>query len=150
VALLSTYGYISAAFVSGPRLPYALAAEGECPAILATLHPRFHTPIYAILGFGLVTFVLAVTGTFRWALALSAGSMAVIYAGVCASLLRLRRVEPAAESLRLPFGSVLALAGVAVCLMLILQLDARHAALMLVTASLSTGNWLWVVRKSRQ
>src|SRR5437016_3752575 len=112
-ALISTYGYLAASFVSAPRLPYALAVEGDCPPILATLHPRSDTPVYAIVGFAIVGCALAISGTFRWALALSAGSMTVVYTGICAALIRLRRKRPAADALRIPFGTIVAIVGIA-------------------------------------
>ena len=148
-AMLSTYGYLAAAFVSGPRLPYALAVEGDSPPVLATLHPRFHTPVYAIIGFAIVSCALALSGTFLWALALSAGSMAILYAAICASLIRLRRTQPQADALRVPFGPVLAIIGIAVCAALLAQLDARHAVLMLLAASLATASWLFAAYQTR-
>ena len=139
-AMISTYGYLAAAFVSAPRLPYALAVDGDCPPVLATLHARFHTPVYAIIGFAIVGCALALSGTFLWALALSAGSMAVTYGGVCAALIRLRRIRPGADALRIPLGRVLAIVGIALCAMLLTQLDVRHALLMLLTGSLAAAN----------
>jgi APA family basic amino acid/polyamine antiporter len=148
-AMLSTYGFIAGAFVSVPRLPYSLAAEGDAPPFFATLHPRFRTPVYAIVGFAIVSWVLAATGSFLWALALSAGSTAIVYAGNCASLIQLRRVRPHADAVRVPFGRALAIAGIVVCATLLAQLDGRHALLMLLTASLAAGNWLWATRQTR-
>ena len=86
--------------------------EGDCPPVLATLHPRFHTPVYGIIGLAIVGCALALSGTFLWALALSAGSMAGTYAGVCAVLIHLRRKRPGADALRIPCGTVLAIVGI--------------------------------------
>jgi len=147
-AMVSTYGYITASLLAATRLPYSLAAEGDGPAFLATLHSRFHTPVYAIVTFAVIAWALAASGTFLWALALSAGSMALIYAGICASLLQLRRAKPSGDFLRVPFGPVLAVAGIILCATLLAQLDATHALLMLMTAALATGNWLWAVRQA--
>jgi basic amino acid/polyamine antiporter, APA family len=149
-AIVSTYGYIAAAFVTAPRLPYALAIAGEAPPVLAILHRRSGAPVYAIAGFAILSWALAVSGTFRWALELSAGSAAIICAGVCASLLRLRRMNPTADALRLPFGPALAALGIALCAVLLAQLDARHVILLLVTASLPVANWLWAARQTRR
>lgn len=63
-AMLSTYGHIAASLVSAPRLPYSLAAEGDGPPFFATLHPRFHTPVSAIISFAIVSWTLAASGTF--------------------------------------------------------------------------------------
>src|SRR5215472_3978209 len=107
-AMLSSYGYMSADVVTTPRLLYSLAVEGDLPEPFARIHPRFHTPIYPIVGFVAVGYLLALSGTFLWALALSAAAIAVIYIGICASLIRLRRLNPAAEALRIPCGPAVA------------------------------------------
>jgi amino acid transporter len=145
-AMLSTYGYIVAAVATAPRLPYALASAGEAPSFLATVHTRFHTPVYAIITFALLGWILAATGTFFWALELAAGAAAVISGCVCAALIRLRHTQPAAPAWRLPFGTGFAIAGLALCAILLAQLDARHALLMLLTVSIATANWVWAIR----
>jgi basic amino acid/polyamine antiporter, APA family len=141
-AMLSTYGYMSADLVSAPRLLYALAAEQDLPAVLARVHPRFATPIYPILGFAILGYALALSGTFLWALALAAGGMAVIYLAICASLIRLRSLSPTADALRIPFGRTLAVAGIVVAVLLLAQLDAQRLGLMVVTVGLAGANWL--------
>jgi basic amino acid/polyamine antiporter, APA family len=61
-ALVSIYGWISAAMLYAPRLTYSSAAQGEFPALFARLHPRFHTPATAILLYALTAWVLAASG----------------------------------------------------------------------------------------
>lgn len=148
-AMLSTYGYMSADVVTTPRLPYSLAVEGDLPELLARVHPRFHTPIYPIVGFVAVGYLLALSGTFLWALALSAGAEAVVYMGICASLIRLRRLNPTADALRIPCGGGVAVVGIAVSVVLLAQLDAARLGLMLITAAIAGANWLWAVSSER-
>jgi amino acid transporter len=149
-AMLSTYGYMSADVVTTPRLLYSLAVEGDLPHLLARVHPRFHTPIYPIVGFVAVGYLLALSGTFLWALALSAGAQTVVYMGICASLIRLRRLNPTADALRIPCGRTVAVAGIAVSVVLLAQLDAGRLGLMLITAAIAGANWLWAVSAERQ
>ena len=144
-AMLSTYGYMSADVVTTPRLLYSLAVEGDLPELLAQVHPRFHTPIYPIVGFVAVGYFLALSGTFMWALALAAGAQAVIYLGICAALIGLRRLNPTADALRIPCGPALAVAGIAVSILLLAQLDAGRLGLMVITAAVAGANWLWAV-----
>ena len=146
-AMLSTYGYLSADLVTAPRLLYSMAAERDLPTVLARVHPRFSTPIYPILGFATAGYVLALSGTFLWALALAAGGMAVIYLAICASLIRLRSLSPAADALRIPCGRTLAAIGMIVAILLLAQLDVGRLALMLITVVLAGANWLWAVRQ---
>lgn len=145
--MLSTYGYISAAFLNAPRLPSAFASHGDCPASFGDLHPRFHTPSLSILVLGLLVWALALTGTFRWALILSVASSTIYYAGVCASLIRLRRIHPEEDALRIPWGRMWAVLGFGVSLALLTQIDRLDAALMSVTATIATVNWWWARRR---
>src|SRR4051794_3958945 len=102
--MVSTYGWISGAFFNAPRFAVSLAAQGDCPALLGKLHPRFHTPSAGILLYAVAVSLLAVTGTFLWAVALTAGSIMIFYSVACAALIRLRRLQPDAPALRVPFG----------------------------------------------
>jgi amino acid transporter len=149
-AMVSTYGYMTADVVTTPRLLYSLAVEGDLPEPLARVHPRFHTPMYPIIGFVAVGYLLALSGTFLWALALTAGASGVVYMGICASLIRLRQLNPTADALRIPCGRVVAVAGIAVSVVLLAQLDAGRLGLMLVTAAIAGVNWLWAVNAERQ
>jgi amino acid transporter len=146
--MVSTYGWISGGMLNAPRLPYAFAAHGDCPAALGALHPRFNTPGVAIVLYAVLVWVLAGTGTFLWVLELTAGSMMVLYAGVCLALIRLRRLQPHADALRVPAGPVLAVAGALLSIVLMTQLDLRQALLMGVTALFATANWAWARRQA--
>ena len=73
---------------------FALSTNGDFPAFFSKLHSRFRTPHVSILCFATFVWLLAVTGTFRWALALSAGSMMIVYGTVRATLIRFRRLHP--------------------------------------------------------
>ena len=145
--MISTYGWLSASVLNAPRLAYSFAAQRDFPAVFARLHPRFRTPVPAIFLYATLTWALAVTGSFLWALTLSAGSMMILYAGVCAALLRFRKLKPHADALRVPFGPVLAVVGIGVSLVLLSQLKTREILLMTVTALLATANWFWATRK---
>ena len=146
-ALVSIYGWISAAMLYAPRLAYSLAAQGDFPAIFARIHTRFYTPSVAILLYAFVGWVLAASGTFLWLVAVGSGTFMVLYAAMCASLIRLRKLRSNVDAFRVPFGPVLSICGVAISLTLMTGLERREALLMCVTALLATANWLWVRRR---
>jgi APA family basic amino acid/polyamine antiporter len=146
-AMVSTYGWISAALLNAPRLLYSLAAEGDFPAVFAKLDPRFQTPGVAIVLFALTGWLLAASGTFLWIVAISAASMIVYYAAACACLGRLRKMRPNADAFRVPFGPALSMIAVAIALALATGLQVREVLLMGVTALIATANWLWVRRR---
>ncbi|MGA9883430.1 MAG: APC family permease [Candidatus Acidiferrales bacterium] len=141
--MLSVYGYISAAILNAPRLASAFAENGDGPEWLGRLHPRFRTPGLAIFLFAALVWILALTGTFLWALALAVGASTIYYGGVCASLIRLRRMRPNAEALRIRWGPVWAVLGIIFSPLMLTQMDVREALLMLVTAGLAAANWWW-------
>ena len=145
-ALISMYGWISAAMLYGPRLAYSLAAQGDFPSVFARLHPRFHTPSVSILFSAFTGWILASSGTFLWIVALSSGSMIIMYAGICASLIRLRKLRPNADALRIPFGPFLSILAIAISLLLMTGLKRRELLWMCVTALIATANWLWARR----
>lgn len=143
-AMLSTYGNVSAGVLTAPRLAYSFAAHGEFPAVLGRLHPRYNTPAVSIVLFSILVWVLAETGTFLWALALSAGSMMVVYAATCAALIRLRQLRSDADALRVSFGRTLGAIGVLIACALLTQLKLSEWLLMLVTFAVGVAHWCWV------
>lgn len=58
VSLMST---VNAMVTIGPRVYYAMANNGAFLKAAATVHPRWHTPVYAILAQGVCTMLLTVT-----------------------------------------------------------------------------------------
>jgi amino acid transporter len=47
--MFSTFGALNGNLLVGPRLLYAMGADGLAPAALHRVHPRYHTPAAAIL-----------------------------------------------------------------------------------------------------
>ena len=146
--MISTYGWISGNILNAPRIFYALAATGDAPARLAKLHPRFNTPALAIVVYAGLVWTLAATGSYLWVLALTAGSMMILYGGSCAALIRLRKLRPEAPALRVPFGPILAVISVSISLVLLTRLKAQQVLLMVVTALLAAANWWWAKRRA--
>jgi len=147
--MISSYGWIAGSTLNAPRIAYAFSAHGDFPRFLGRLHSRYRTPALAIFAYSALVWTLALTGTFLWVAAVSAGSMAIEYGGICAALIKLRKMQPDAQALRLPCGYAFALGGIAICVALLSRLSIREALLMGVTALLATGNWWWARRSAR-
>jgi basic amino acid/polyamine antiporter, APA family len=143
-AMLSTFGWLSGAFVTNPRLTYALAERGDFPRIFAAVHPRFRTPYISILLWAAVVLALALYGNFIWNAILSVAARLVTYSASCAALIRLRRLQPQAAAWRAPAGPLLALFGIAFCVLLIARMNADHARIVAVVALVGLFNWLAV------
>ena len=89
-AVISVTGASMGGALSGSRNLFALAEQGDLPAVFGYVHPRFRTPVVAILITSSVTLTLALTGTFESMATVSAISRLVVYVGTCVSTLRLR------------------------------------------------------------
>jgi amino acid transporter len=77
--------------LSGSRNLFALAEQRDLPRAFGHVHPRYHTPDFAIVFTCVITLVLAVSGSFAALAATSAVTRLLVYAGTCASVLALRR-----------------------------------------------------------
>jgi basic amino acid/polyamine antiporter, APA family len=149
-AMVSISGWIAADLLNAPRLVYSLAAARDFPSLFARLHSRFHTPTGAIVLYALMAWVLAVSGGFLWAAAVSAGSTMVYYAVASMSLIRLRELRPNSDAFRIPIGSVLSVLGTAISIALLAGLKRSELLLMCVTVLIATVNWLWAKSRYEQ
>jgi len=143
-ALVSCYGYLSAKILAVPRVTFALAEAGDFPAWFAAIHPRFRTPYFSILVFAFLIWLLALFGNFSWNLTLSAVARLFYYAVGCAALPVLRKKQAEAERFRLPGGTVFAVLGVVICLVLITRVDLSGSIILVATIVAALINWIWV------
>jgi amino acid transporter len=146
-AMISAYGWLSASMLNAPRLLYSMADRRELFGPFGKLHPRFNTPHMSVVTFALLAWLLALTGTFRWAVVLSAGAAMIFDGAVCAALLRLRRIQPQAALFRLRFGPVFSVLGITICLALLSRMELKQVLLMSITAFVATANWWWARRR---
>lgn len=76
--------------LSGSRSVFALAEQGDLPAVFGRVHPVYRTPHVAIWFTSIVLVVLALTGSFVFLAAVSAVARLVVYMSACGATLRLR------------------------------------------------------------
>jgi amino acid transporter len=142
-ALVSLYGYLSAMMLAGPRIPFAMAENRDLPAVFAAIHPRFRTPNVSIVLWAALMWGLAVYGNFRWNVALSTAARLFYYGLTCAALIALRRQQPEAARFRLPAGTLMALLGIAFCLVLMRSIGKPEVVILAATTVIALLNWLW-------
>ena len=148
-ALISFYGYLSAKILAMPRVPFALAEQGDFPKAFAAVHSRFHTPYVSILVFAAMVWGLALFGDFKWNVTLSAVARLLYYGVGCAALPILRRKQPeGAEAMfQLPAGNLFAGLGVVLCLILVTRVDFGQSLILIATVALAFVNWAMVARR---
>ena len=118
-SVVSMTGNNAGQVLSGSRMLYALAEQGQLPRFLARIHPRYRTPANAILFTSAVALILALSGSFAQIAVVSALARLLMYAGSAAATLRLRsadlvnNVKPA--GFRAPLGPAMPIAAIAVC-----------------------------------
>ena len=87
-------GSISAMVLAGPRVYYAMAQDGQFFAAAGSVHPRFRTPVVAIIAQSVWAGILVLTGTFVQLVEYTAFAV-VLFSGIAVSaLFVLRHREP--------------------------------------------------------
>lgn len=145
-AVISGYGYLSANVLHAPRITYALAEQGDFPAFLAIVHPRYRTPYVSILIYSLLVFFFAFIGNFEWNALLSAVSRLAVYAAMALAVPILRRRKDAPAQFAVPFPHLFAGLGLLFSTALATQIGSSELLVMTVTTAIALANWL-VVRK---
>jgi APA family basic amino acid/polyamine antiporter len=140
-ALISFYGYLSAKILAMPRVPFALAEQGDFPRAFAAVHRRYQTPYVSILVFAGMVWAFALIGEFKWNVTLSAVARLLYYGVGCAALPALRRKQPDGALFRLPAGNYLAGLGLVLCVVLVSQVDFGQSLILVATVALATLNW---------
>jgi APA family basic amino acid/polyamine antiporter len=90
-ALISVMGTMNAIVLAAPRLLFAMAEQGQLPAMISRVHRSFHTPHVALFISAAGMLVLTLPGTFASAAILSTIIRLITYAVTCAALPVLRR-----------------------------------------------------------
>jgi amino acid transporter len=89
-SIVSMSGNLAGQVLSGSRMLFALAENGELPRFLSKIHPGYRTPSNAVLFTSAVALGLALSGSFVLLAAASAVARLVAYTGACAATLALR------------------------------------------------------------
>jgi amino acid transporter len=124
-AMLSCFGLVSGDILATSRLPYAAARDGLLPSWLGKIHPKFATPHRAIWMYAGIGLLLSVSGGFRQLATLSSSAILVIYVGVLAASIRLRKLK-AEGSFRLPGGTVVPVLALGITIWFLSNLQVRE------------------------
>ncbi|HEX6729658.1 MAG TPA: amino acid permease [Pyrinomonadaceae bacterium] len=136
-ALVSVFGTLNVIMLACTRLPFAMATQGQLPAPLARVHKRFRTPHVSILISAAAALMIALPGTFIYAVKITVITRVIVYASTCAALPYLRRRSPAApDSFRAPAGVAVAIICVMLCFVLLASSDGREARDVLVATAI--------------
>lgn len=136
-ALLSMIGILHLAMLATPRVPFAMAEQGQFPQILSTTHRRFHTPYFAILITSAIMLALTLSGTFIYLVTMSVIIRLLVYAAMCAALPVLRsRGEKSTSTFTVPAGIVVSVISLVLCLWLLSNSGWREGRDTLIAAAI--------------
>jgi basic amino acid/polyamine antiporter, APA family len=91
-AVISMLGTLNVTMLTVSRVPYAMAAAGQLPPMLAVVHPRYRTPYVAVLMSAILVLGLTLSSSFVYLLTVSTISRLLVFAVTCAALPRLRNM----------------------------------------------------------
>jgi amino acid transporter len=126
-ALVSIFGTLNVIMLACTRLPFAMAEQGQLPLPLASIHRRFRTPHVSILVCATAALLIAVSGTFIYAVKITVITRVIVYASTCLALPILRRRRHDAGGFKVPFGTGVSVLCVALCIWLLVNSDWREA-----------------------
>ena len=126
-AIVIMLGSLNSGFLATSRLPFAFAEQGDVPAVLARVHPRFRTPHIAIFASAALVWLATVASSFLTAITLATSTRMVVYIAGCIALIALRRrpdVQPA--GFVAPFGPAIAVIASVLSLALLASASSRE------------------------
>ncbi len=92
--IVSAFGSLHAAFFTGPRVPYAMARDGNFFGFAKRIQPKFHTPSGAVVFQGCVTVLLVLTGTYEEVYSYAIFAIWIFFGLSALAVIRLRSTEP--------------------------------------------------------
>lgn len=92
--MVSTLGANNGQTLAGPRIPYAMARDGLFFRAQGRVHPRYATPVVALLTQGIIAAVLAASGTYNTLFTYVVFASFLFYGLSAAAVIRLRRRAP--------------------------------------------------------
>lgn len=95
--IVSSFGFLAVVILTGPRLYYAMAADGLFFRRAGRLHPRYQTPVFALCFQAAVSLALLTTNTYDQLLSYVVFADWMFFGLTAASLFIVRRRDRAGE-----------------------------------------------------
>ena len=92
--MVSAFGALHANFLTGPRVPYAMACDGNFFPFAKRIQPTFHSPSGAVIFQGCVAILLVLTGTHQELYSYTMFATWIFLALTGVAVIRLRATEP--------------------------------------------------------
>ncbi len=145
-ALVSVFGTLNVIMLACTRLPFAMATRNQLPSPLALVHERFRTPYVSIVVSAVVALLIAIQGSFIYAVKVTVVTRVIVYASTCVALPLLRRKS--ASPFTVPGGVVVAVFCVGLCVLLLVNSGWQEARD--VSIAIVVGLVIYALTRSRQ
>ncbi|HEX3235074.1 MAG TPA: APC family permease [Gemmatimonadales bacterium] len=99
---VSMLGWLAGDVLGSSRMFFAFGRMGVLPRPLGEVHPRTRVPHYALVAYGVIAALLALTGTFASLVFLASVSNMLLYVACCAAAWELERRARARGDTALP------------------------------------------------
>lgn len=117
-AVASCAGGLAVQMLVAPRYTFALGEAGDLPRWITGVHRTYRTPHVAIITYAVIAWLLTITGTFSYLLAIFVISRVLAHGSSAAALIVLRRrLGPA--PVPVPGGNVIAALALAACVAIV-------------------------------
>lgn len=149
-ALFSLAGNLLSIATTAPRITSAFGEKGLLPRWFAAAHPRFATPHHAIVFFGALAGLLAISGGFVFLAVVSTLARMLIYLASIAALPVIRRKRGLKRPRYAPLRWAIYAAGAGFCLWAVSQSKADAFATLGALALAGAGLYLAAARAGRR
>ena len=103
-AIVSMFGYVSGDMLGSPRTLFAFARDGVLPAVVARIHPRFHTPYIAIIIYACIVATVSISSSFTQLAVLANVAALTLYLMCVTASYELQRRDVRADG-AIPFAA---------------------------------------------
>jgi amino acid transporter len=123
-AALSCFGNVTLDILCTPRSLFAGANDGLFPKFLGKVHPKFATPYFAIISYGLLIFIFSIAGGFQQLAIMASAIILLIYLSVILATIKLRKkkIEGDEKKFTAPGGLITPLIGIVAIIWLLTSL----------------------------
>lgn len=144
-ALLSIGGVNAGIALTSPRSLYALALDKFFPRTVSKIHPKYHTPYWAVAVTAALTLLLSLTGSFQYLVAACVMASILQYIPTCLAVIVLRRRRPHQEErgYRIPGGYFVPIVALIICVWLICHVDLKVIAATAVAVIAALPFYFW-------
>ena len=148
-ALLSIGGVNAGIALTSPRSLYALALDKFFPRTVSKIHPKYHTPYWAVAITATLTLLLSLTGSFQYLVAACVMVSILQYIPTCLAVIVLRRRRPHQEEggYRIPGGYFVPVVALIICVWLVCHVDLMVIAATAVAVTAALPFYFWRQRK---